>query len=185
MNNKPDNKRTYMAKLDIIQQGDTGKYQLVIDRDGFDPQTCDFTLRLSWGYRGESLEIRKEEMFHDEEWNIFFMFDSRKMLGAITTECEYLVLDSDVEEAGVANTGEYDWYRVNVDRQTLCLVTTSANAMVQKGACKCSCREEHFVHYKRTLRSDSNSLYAIVRANQEIVKTSDGSIVRIRKSNLT
>ena len=164
-----------MAKLDIIQQGDTGKYQLIIDRDGFDPQTCDFTLRLSWGYRGESLEIRKEDMCHDEEWNIFFMFDSRKMLGAITAECEYLVLDSDVEEASVANTGEYDWYRVNVDRQTLCLITT----------CKCSCREEHFVHYKRTLRSDANSLYAIVRANQEIVKTSDGSIVRIRKSNLT
>lgn len=173
-----------MAKLDIIQQGDTGKYQLIIERDGFDPQTCDFTLRLGWGYRGEIVEIRKEDMFHDEEWNVFFMFDSRNMLGTITAECEYLVIDTDVTCTGEDNAGEYDWFRVNVDRQTFCLVTPSSDAKVQKGACRCSCREEHFVHYKRTLRSDANTLYAIVRASQEIVRTSDGNIVRVRKHNL-
>ena len=174
-----------MAKIDIIYQGDTGKYQLIIERDGFNPQTCDFRLTLSWGFRGEHKVIKKDEMFHDEEWNVFFMFDSSKMLGKIAVECEYWVADSDIGYPAEGDATEEAWFRVNVDRQVLCLVSTSATACVPKVACKCPCGQEHFVHYQRTLRSDANSLYAIVRDNTlQVIRTSDGNIVRVKKHNL-
>lgn len=172
-----------MSKIDIIQQSDVAKYQLIIDHEDFNPETDDFTVRLSWGFYGESIEIKKNEMYHDEEWNVFFMFDSTPMLGMITAECEYLVPDSDMGANELVGTEE-ELYRVNVDRQVLCLVTTSATACLPKANCKCVCNTEHSVSYKRTLRSDARSLYAILRVDFEIIKTSDDNIVRVRKHNL-
>lgn len=171
-----------MANIDIISQGDTGKFQLIIDREDFDPELDEFKVRLSWGFYDEHVDIRKDEMFHDEEWNVFFMFDSEKMHGIITAECEYLVPDSDVAFPQEGDARDEEWYRINVDRQLLCLVTTSATACTQKCTNKCN---EHFVHYKRVLRSDANSLYAIVRDNTlQVIRTSEGNIVRVRKHNL-
>ena len=163
-----------MGKIDIIQSPDVAKYQLKIQRDDFDIQHDDFLVRLSWGFYGESLTIRKEEMFHDEEWNVFFMFDSTKMNGMITAECEYNVPDTDAASG----------YRLSVDRQLLCLVTTSATARLPKATAKCQCQEQHYVEYTRTFRSDATSLYAIVRVQPEVVATSDGAPLRVRKHQL-
>lgn len=163
-----------MEKIDIIQSPDVAKYQIMIEREDFDMQRDDFLVRLTWGFHGESLTINKEDMFHDEEWNVFFMFDSSNMSGMITAECEYNVPDTDAESG----------YRLSVDRQILCLVTTSATARLSKAACVCKCLEQHYVNYKRTFRSDAKSLYAIVRVQPEIVTTSLGEPVRVRKHEL-
>lgn len=163
-----------MTNIDIIQKGDVAKYQLTIQRDDFDMQQDDFLVRLTWGFYGESLTISKEEMFHDEDWNVFFMFDSTKMSGMITAECEYNVPDTDAESG----------YRLSVDRQILCLVTTSATARLSKATCACKTLENHYVEYKRTFRSDAKSLYAIVRVQPEVVTTSNGEPLRVRKHQL-
>jgi hypothetical protein len=161
-----------MKTLDIIQQGDIAKYQLIISRDGFDPQTCDFQVTLSWGIvnRGQMV-IKRENMYHDEDWNLFFMFDTTTMHGMLTADCEYYVLDSDTE------SGE----RRNVDRQILCLVADSGIAQLPR----CAESKDRMVMYKRTLRADAKSLYAIVRADGYIVRTSDNNVVRVRKHDLS
>lgn len=161
-----------MRTLDIIQSGDIAKYQLIINRDGFDPHTCDFQVTLSWGIvnRGQ-LVIKKENMYHDEEWNVFFMFDSTTMHGMITAECEYYVIDSDAT----------DDERLSVDRQILCLVADSGMAKLPR----CADSKDRMVMYKRTLRADAKSMYAIVRADGDIVRTSDNDVVRVRKHDLS
>ncbi len=161
-----------MSEKDIIQKGDVAKYQLIIDRDGFDPQQCEFKVTLSWGIVNRGvMTIEREQMFHDEEWNLFFLFNSTTMLGMVTAECEYYVIDTDVEGG----------MRKNVDRQLLCLVADNGCAKLPR----CTCKHEGNVEYKRTMRSDANSLYAIVRVNGEQVRTADHDVLRVRKHDLS
>lgn len=158
-----------MNKIEIIQQGDQAKFQLIIEREDFTMQADDFNVTLSWGFGGRKMVIRKEDMFHDEEWNVYFMFETTEMMGMVTAECEYFVPDSD------SRTG----LRREVDRQILCLVTTSACPMVQK--CCCKYADKHNVTYIRRYHSDANTLYAIVRVDGSVVRLEGGETLRVRK----
>ena len=160
-----------MTTKNIIQKGDIAKYQIKIQRDDFDVERDDFSVTLRWGIASpDSMKIEKTDMYHDEEWNVYFMFETSGMLGKVTAECEYKVPDSDAQGG----------YRTSVDRQILCLVADNATAKLPK----CPVLGERYVTYTRTFRSDANSLYAIVRVQPEIVASSDGEPLRVRKHNL-
>lgn len=171
-----------MRTLDIIQQGDIAKYQLIISRDGFDPQTCDFQVTLSWGIvnRGQMV-IKRENMYHDEDWNLFFMFDTTAMHGMLTAECEYYVPDSDMGYPEVGDATDEGWFRRVVDRQILCLVADNATARLPR----CADKKDGSVKYEPKDEADLRSLYLIVRADGEIVRTSDNNVVRVRKHDLS
>lgn len=158
-----------MNKIDIIQRSDEAKYQLKIEREDFTMEQNDFNVTLTWGFNGKKKVIPKENMFHDEEWNVFFMFDTSEMMGMVTAECEYFVPDTDSQYG----------YRREVDRQILCLVTDSSCPQVQKFCCKYV--EPHNVTYIRRYHSDTNTLYAIVRVNGEVVRLKGGETLRVRK----
>ena len=160
-----------MTTKNIIQKGDIAKYQIKISRDDFDVERDDFSVTLRWGIASpDSMKIEKTDMYHDEEWNVYFMFETSGMLGKVTAECEYKVPDSDAQGG----------YRVSVDRQFLCLVADNATAKLPK----CPVLGEQYVTYTRTFRSDANSLYAIVRVQPEVVTSSNGEPLRVRKHNL-
>ena len=160
-----------MTNKNIIQRGDIAKYQIKIQRDDFDVERDDFSVTLKWGIAVPgSVKIEKTDMYHDEDWNVYFMFDTSGMIGRITAECEYKVPDTDAQSG----------YRTSVDRQVLCLVADSATAKLPK----CPVIGERYVTYTRTFRSDANSLYAIVRVHPEVVNTSEGTPLRVRKHNL-
>ena len=107
-----------MTTKNIIQKGDIAKYQIKIQRDDFDVERDDFSVTLRWGIASpDSMKIEKTDMYHDEEWNVYFMFETSGMLGKVTAECEYKVPDSDAQGG----------YRTSVDRQILCLVADNAN----------------------------------------------------------
>lgn len=160
-----------MANIDIIQQGDVAKYQLEIERDDFSMIENDFSVKLSWGLLGQSVEIPKDKMYHDEEWNVFFLFDTSEMLGQITAECEYLVTDSDTESG----------YRREVDKRLLCFVNSSVCPRFPKKCCKCQDVNPRYVSYTRMTDSDLRTLYLILRADGKEVRTSEEEIVRVRK----
>ena len=70
-----------MTTKNIIQRGDIAKYQITIRRDDFDMQNDDFTVTLKWGIASPaSMKIVKADMFHDEDWNVYFLFDTSLML---------------------------------------------------------------------------------------------------------
>lgn len=160
-----------MTTKNIIQRGDIAKYQITIRRDDFDMQNDDFTVTLKWGIASPaSMKIVKADMFHDEDWNVYFLFDTSLMLGRVTAECEYIVPDTDAEGGS----------RKSIDRQVLCLVADNATAKLPK----CPVLGERYVEYQRTFRSDAKTLYAIVRVQPEVVTTSNGTPLRVRKHNL-
>lgn len=165
-----------MNKIDVIQKGGVAKYQLTIEREDFSMDTCDFSVTLYWGLYGQSLKITKEHMVHDEEWNVFFLFDTSDMIGAVTAECEYWVPDSDVD--GSSDAAEQPTDRREVDRQRLCFVTDVACTRLQ---C-CKCEGDGFVTYKRMMGNDMRTLYLIVRTkDKDPVVTAEGMVVRVRK----
>lgn len=96
----------------IIQRGEEAKYQITITRQGFDMNTDDFQLLLSWGLLGKSLTITKDECFSNEDDEWFFIFSTDDMIGQVTVDCTFHVTDTDYA----------DGYRTEADRQILCFV---------------------------------------------------------------
>lgn len=99
------------SDLVIIQQGDQGKFQIVIDHDDFDQDTDNFFVTLKWGLMGESLTIQKADMLHqDERWLI--LFDTSDIAGNVTAECHYFIGVTEVVDSQIicrVSTSEYDW----------------------------------------------------------------------------
>jgi hypothetical protein len=74
-----------MTTKNIIQKGDIAKYQIKIQRDDFDVERDDFSVTLRWGIASpDSMKIEKTDMYHDEDWNVYFMFETSGMLGKVT-----------------------------------------------------------------------------------------------------
>lgn len=156
-----------------IFQGELAKYQITITREDFDVQTCDFSIRLSWGMFGQYIEIPKSEMFRDEEWNMFFVFDTSDMLGPIKATTTYYVADTDVEGG----------MRECVDMQVIGFVIETECALMQP-RCK-SNQILRFVSFERIARSDAQTLFLnLLTVDGRPLTSVDGKHFKVKKSNL-
>lgn len=157
-----------------IFQGELAKYQITITREDFDVQTCDFSIRLSWGMFGQYIEIPKSEMFRDEEWHMFFVFDTSDMLGPIKATTTYYVADTDVEGG----------MRECVDMQVIGFVIETECALMQP-RCK-SNQILRFVSFDRIARSDAQTLFLnLLTVDGRPLTSVDGKHFKVKKSNLT
>lgn len=156
-----------------IFQGELAKYQITITREDFDVQTCDFSIRLSWGMFGQYIEIPKSEMFRDEEWHMFFVFDTSDMLGPIKATTTYYVADTDVEGG----------MRECVDMQVIGFVIETECALMQP-RCK-SNQILRFVSFERIARSDAQTLFLnLMTVDGRPLTSVDGKHFKVKKSNL-
>lgn len=156
-----------------IFQGELAKYQITITREDFDVQTCDFSIRLSWGMFGQYIEIQKSEMFRDEEWHMFFVFDTSDMLGPIKATTTYYVADTDVEGG----------MRECVDMQVIGFVIETECALMQP-RCK-SNQILRFVSFDRIARSDAQTLFLnLLTVDGRPLTSVDGKHFKVKKSNL-
>lgn len=165
-----------MDKDSIIQRGDIAKYQLTIKHTDFNQQRDDFFVVLHYGMACETTRICKRQMVHDEDGNWFMMFPTAKLpSGPVKAETHYMVPDTDVK-GGVREEVEWDW---------LGFVTESP---CPQFAMKCKCRHEeednnNHVEFKRTWRSDANSLYMkLLTAQGEPITDSEDRQMMVRKS---
>lgn len=113
-----------MDVRNIIQQGDVGKYYVDIKGEGVNQDAYDFSITLSWGLLGSTLQIPKSEMLKASNGRWFFMFDSSDMTGVVTAKCEYQVLDNDFSDDYGSQT---DGFRSEVSIDYLCFVVTTPN----------------------------------------------------------
>jgi hypothetical protein len=156
-----------------ICKGELAKYQITIKREDFDVKTCNFMVRLSWGLFGQYRDILKDEMYRDEDWNIFFVFETDDMTGPVKATTTYYVDDTDVDGA----------MRECTDIQVIGFVTDTSCQQMRK-RCK-PCGGTGFVEFDRIYRSDANTLYLNLRTvDGEPLRTSDGENLRVRKENL-
>jgi hypothetical protein len=132
----------------IIPQGELGKFKIDIKDKNFDIDFDDFTILLSYGMMGESLEIKKSDCIIAAE-GCYFSFDTSKMIGKVTAVCAYDVGDSDT--GGV---------RRRVDMQMLCFVTPVPCPRFL--SCPACAAEEHLVEYTRITESDVTASYELL-----------------------
>lgn len=155
---------------DIIQQGEEAKYQITITRQGFDMNTDDFQLLLSWGMLGKSLTITKDECFSNEDDEWFFIFSTVNMIGKVTVDCEFKVPDTDYA----------DGYRTESDRQILCFVApTPLPQLLCTPVAQCT---DTTVVYQRTEDSSVYFPYSDLLDSQgNAIMTSDNMQVQVLK----
>lgn len=132
----------------IIPQGELAKFKIDIKDKNFDIDFDDFTILLTYGMMGESLEIKKSDCIIAAE-GYYFSFDTSKMMGKVTAVCAYDVGDSDTG-------GE----RRRVDMQMLCFV--SPVPCPRFLACPACAAEEHQVEYTRITESDVTASYELL-----------------------
>jgi hypothetical protein len=132
----------------IIPQGELAKFKIDIKDKNFDIDFDDFTILLSYGMMGESVEIKKSDCIIAAD-GCYFSFDTSKMIGKVTAVCSYDVVDGDV--SGV---------RRRVDIQMLCFV--SPVPCPRFLACPVCGTEEHQVEYTRITESDVTASYELL-----------------------
>lgn len=132
----------------IIPQGELAKFKIDIKDKNFDIDFDDFTILLTYGMMGESLEIKKSDCIIAAE-GCYFSFDTSKMIGKVTAVCAYDVGDSDT--GGV---------RRRVDMQMLGFV--SPVPCPRFLACPACAAEEHLVEYTRITESDVTASYELL-----------------------
>lgn len=132
----------------IIPQGELAKFKIDIKDKNFDIDFDDFTILLTYGMMGESVEIKKSDCIIAAE-GCYFSFDTSKMIGKVTAVCAYDVGDSDTG-------GE----RRRVDMQILCFV--SPVPCPHFLACPACAAEEHQVEYTRITESDVTASYELL-----------------------
>jgi hypothetical protein len=138
----------------IILQGEEAKYAVLIQYQGFDQETDDFKVELSWGLHGQSLTIEKNQMITTIGSGHYFVFDTSEMVGRVTAKCTWYVPDIDCT----------DGIRTVTDEQLLCFV---AAVPLPKFACVPAPSEcEHYVTYERTEESDIASGYQYLITSQ-------------------
>ena len=132
----------------IIPQGELAKFKIDIKDKNFDIDFDDFTILLTYGMMGESLEIKKSDCIIAAD-GCYFSFDTSKMIGKVTAVCSYDVVDGDV-------SGE----RRRVDTQMLCFV--SPVPCPRFLACPACAAEEHLVEYTRITENDATENYELL-----------------------
>jgi hypothetical protein len=138
----------------IILQGEEAKYAVLIQYPGFDQESDDFKVELSWGLQGQSLTIEKNQMITTIGSGHYFVFDTAEMVGRVTAKCTWYVPDIDCP----------DGRRTVTDEQLLCFV---AAVPLPKFACVPAPSEcEHYVTYERTEESDIASGYQYLITSQ-------------------
>lgn len=157
----------------ILQQGEEAKFLISIDCDGFDTETDDFLVTLSWGFDNQSMTITKSQMSPGNYGAYVFTFDTTGMVGKVTAECTYYVPDSNYP----------DNLRTEVNRQFICVVATSANP---KYLCCPIVDGESDVTYARVTESGIETAYSLLlTSDDDAVTTSDGSEVYVLGNRTT
>lgn len=138
----------------IIKQGEEAKYAVVIQYQGFDQDTDDFKVELSWGLQGQTLTIERNQMISTIGSGHYFVFDTSDMVGRVRVKCTWYVPDIDCP----------DGMRTVTDEQLLCFV---AAVPLPQFACVPAPSEcEHYVTYERTEESDIASGYQYLVSSQ-------------------
>lgn len=156
-----------MNANNILQQGTELKYHVSIVREGFDMETDDFSVTLSWGIPQQSLTINKSDMQMggDSQW--LMSFSTANMLGAITAACSVRNVDSD-EEDGVLT---------EVDRQVIAFIVNTPNPQLLVLP---SDSESAQVTYERVTTPGSVSMYKyLCDANHLRLRTADGKYMAV------
>lgn len=155
----------------IIQQGETAKYQVIIEHPGFSMTEDDFEIVLSWGMRGDSLRIPKSEMLQNEGGETFFTFPTKNMVGRVEATCRYWVSDTDMTDDAAEMT----------ERSPLCWVI--ADAKLPTGTDPGLYKGDH-VQYVRKSGVGLKSLYEVLRdVTGAILRDANGLILRALKKN--
>lgn len=154
----------------IIMQGEEAKYAMRIDAQGFNMETDDFNVKLSWGMMGRSLVIEKSQMTFSIDGYYYFVFDTSEMTGRVVAKCTYGVPDIDCP----------DGIRTEVDEQLLCFV---ASTPLPKFACVPAPGCEHKVTYERSDQSDVASDYQYLSTVEgDRLITADTEYILVLKS---
>lgn len=154
----------------IIMQGEEAKYAMRIDAQGFNMETDDFNVKLSWGMMGRSLVIEKSQMTFSIDGYYYFVFDTSEMTGRVVAKCTYGVPDIDCP----------DGIRTEVDEQLLCFV---ASTPLPRFACVPAPGCEHKVTYERSDQSDVASDYQYLSTVEgDRLITADTEYILVLKS---
>lgn len=154
----------------IIMQGEEAKYAMRIDTQGFNIETDDFNVMLSWGMMGRSLVIEKSQMTFSIDGYCYFVFDTSEMTGRVVAKCTYGVPDIDCP----------DGIRTEVDEQLLCFV---ASTPLPRFACVPAPGCEHKVTYERSDQSDVASDYQYLSTVEgDRLITADTEYILVLKS---
>lgn len=160
-----------MDKDKIIPQGDTAKFQVIIQHEDFDQQTDPFRVVVHGGIPDTPVTIDRADMLHDEDGNFFMLVPTAGLVGPLIAYCHYCVTDSDM------GSGQ----REVINIQMLAFVTDDPCPNI---TCSCQCAEsDEHVTYKRVWRNDTRSLYLNVRtSDKQPVVDADGKQIRVRKT---
>jgi hypothetical protein len=155
----------------IIQSGTLAKFVVNINAAGFDMETMDFQVILSWGMRGRTKLVSKQDM-EKVDGGYMFDFDTTGVVGAVKSNCIYIYPDTDIE----------DGRRPCVDTQVLCYVTSSpCPPFLTCGTCD----GDHVVTYTREDRSDVASDYTrLVDVNNNPIVTVNGEYIYLMNNLL-
>ena len=160
-----------MDCTNILMQGDEAKYAMRIDHDGFNMETDEFELELSWGLMNKMMTIKKSDMTWTIDGYFYFIFDTSDMVGRVTAKCTYLVPDIDCP----------DGLRTEVDEQLLCFVCTDPLPKVACVPAQSAC--EHKVTYERSDQSGVASNYQYLASTEgDRFITKDTEYILVLKS---
>lgn len=159
-----------MDSKKIIAKGDTAKYQLIIHNEDFDAAENDVFVILHYGMMGATKRVNKNQMFTNEDGDLFVFFDTSDMIGTVKAETHYIVSDGDMTSGT----------RGIIDYQNIGIVTDSPNPQCCK---KCGCKVQEEVEWVRKQDSDLSTVFLFLRTrDQEPILDSEGKPLRVRKS---
>ena len=162
-----------MNTKNIIQQGESAKFQIENAREGFSMLDNDFRVRLYWGMQGRTLDIAKKDMLQDEDGRFYIQFDTKNMSGLVKVETTYDVPDADFSSE----------VRPEIERQPLCYVNPVDKLPVYGGAGDGYIFAGNHVTFNRTSASGVKSLYFILRdIVGKYLKDALGRQLRARKT---
>lgn len=156
----------------ILQEGDEGKYNITIKRQGFLMSRDNFQVKLSWGMLDQSMTIHKNKMLTNEAGDWFFVFDTTGMVGRVVAECSFDIPDEDYP----------DGFRTEVNRQFLCTVVSypypKRICVPAGGGCAAK-----VVQYERTEASDVEELYSYLvdRKGRQFITSDNETILVIKE----
>lgn len=154
----------------ILMQGDEAKYQIRIEHEGFNMETDDFEIELSFGMMGRNMTIKKSDTIFSVD-GFFFLFETDEMVGRVTARCTYWIPDIDCP----------DGLRTEVDEQLICFVCTTP---LPKFACVPGPSQcERHVTYERIDQSDVASDYQYLATTEgDRLITADTEYILVLKS---
>lgn len=161
-----------MDSKKIIPKGNIAKYQLIIRSADFDAAENDVFAILHYGMMGATKRISKNEMFTNEDGDIFVFFDTANMTGEVKAETHYVVSDGDMSGGT----------REEIDYQIIGFVTDAACPQFCK-SCKCNGGgDEQQVEWVRKQDSDLSTVFLYLRTrDKEPILDSEGKPLRVRK----